>query len=259
MPARQSIPAGSPCWIDLITADVDASRAFYTQLLGWVAEEPNEEFGGYFSFSKDEALVAGCMAQRDGDAMVPDAWTVYLAVDDAAKTVEAAEGAGGKVHMPVMPIADIGTMAILEDPSGAAFGIWQPGEHTGFGVVAEPNTPGWFELHTKDYDAAVGFYRDVLGWDAVTAQDTPTFRYTTLHEGDDAEAGIMDAKSFLPEGAPSHWKVYFTVEDVDATLAKALELGGTIVMPAEDTPYGRLAVANDSTGASFSLRGPNKG
>ena len=258
MPARESTPAGSPCWIDLLTSDTDASRAFYTQLFGWTAEEPDEEYGGYFSFSQDGALLAGCMAQReDPGGGMPDAWSVYLCVDDAAKTVDAVTEAGGQVFVPLMPIGDVGTMAFLSDPTGAPIGIWQPGEHKGFGVVGEPNTPAWFELHTRDYDTAVGFYRDVFGWDAVTAQDTPDFRYTTLHEGDAAEAGIMDSSKFLPEGVPSHWRVYFAVEDVDVALAKAVELGGAVLQPAEDTPYGRLAVATDTTGAQFSLMGPN--
>ncbi|TMK52071.1 MAG: VOC family protein, partial [Actinobacteria bacterium] len=84
------------------------------------------------------------------------------------------------------------------------------------------------------------------------------FRYTTLGEGESQLAGIMDASAFLPEGVPAHWSIYFGVEDADAALAKITELGGSIVRPAEDTPYGRLATATDPTGAQFKLVAPNE-
>jgi predicted enzyme related to lactoylglutathione lyase len=70
-------------------------------------------------------------------------------------------------------------------------------------------------------------------------------------------AGIMDAASFLPDGVPAHWSVYFGVESTDGALALTAEMGGKVVQPAEDTPYGRLAVATDPTGAAFKLLGPN--
>jgi predicted enzyme related to lactoylglutathione lyase len=108
-------------------------------------------------------------------------------------------------------------------------------------------------LHTRDYDASVAFYRTVFKWDTHAVSDVPEFRYTTLGEGDGQLAGIMDASSFLPDGVPAHWSIYFGVDDTDAALAKIVELGGSIVQPAEDTPYGRLATAADPTGALFKL------
>jgi predicted enzyme related to lactoylglutathione lyase len=125
--------------------------------------------------------------------------------------------------------------------------------HKGFTVLAEPGAPGWFELHTRNYDASLAFYRNVFGWDTHTMDEGPEFRYTTLGEGDGALAGIMDATGFLPDGVPAHWSIYFAVEDADAALARVVELGGTVVRAAEDTPYGRLAEAADPTGARFKL------
>ncbi len=258
MPTRDTAPIGSPCWIDLMTSDPQHSREFYTQLFGWGAEEPNEEFGGYFNFTKDGSRVAGCMSSQAAGAQVPDVWSVYLATDDASKTVDAAVDNGGRVVVPLMEVGDFGTMAVVSDPGGAAIGVWQPGTHPGFGVLAEPNAPSWFELHTRDYHAAIGFYRNVFRWDVQAVSDTPEFRYTTLQHGDAQLAGVMDGTGYLPEGVPAQWSVYFGVDDADAALTRIVELGGSIVAPAEDTPYGRLATAADPTGAIFRLVAPNE-
>jgi uncharacterized protein len=254
---RTSMPAptlvvGAPCWIDLYSSDTDKATDFYGQLFGWTTESAGPEFGGYFTFLKDGKHVAGCM-HNDGREGYPDAWTVYLMTDDIERTVAAAATQGGHVNLAPMAVADNGTMAMVADPGQAAVGVWQPGAQKGFEVRNEIGTAAWFELHTRDYDTAVGFYRDVFGWDTHTASDTPELRYTTLGEGDNMHAGIMDASQFMPEDAPAAWSVYFAVEDTDAALARIGELGGRVIRPAEDTPYGRLAQAADPTGTSFKL------
>jgi predicted enzyme related to lactoylglutathione lyase len=242
-----------------MTSDTEASRAFYSELLGWEAEEPNADFGGYFNFSKDGVRVAGGVPQMNPDAGMPDVWSVYLATEDAEKTVAAAVAAGSTVLAPAMAVGDLGSMAVVTDPGGAAVGMWQPGVHKGFGIYDEPGTPSWFELHTRAYEPSLAFYRDVFGWDTFTASDTPELRYTTLGREQDALAGIMDATMYLPEGAPSSWKVYFRTTDVDASVAQAVGLGATLVQGPDDTPYGRLTVLNDPTGADFRFMGPNAG
>lgn len=257
MPARETAPIGAPCWVDLMTSDPQRARAFYTELFGWDADEPAEEFGGYVNFRKNGVAVAGCMASQP-DAGPPDIWSVYLASDDTRKTVDAAAAGGGQVLVPAMDVADLGTMAVVTDPGGAAIGVWQPGRHQGFGVFGEAGTPSWFELLTRDYDAAVAFYRDVFRWTTHAVSDTAEFRYTTLDHPDGWLAGIQDAGGELPEGVPAHWSVYFGVDDADATLATVTRLGGRVVRPAEDTPYGRLATATDPTGAQFKLAAPNE-
>lgn len=255
MPTRDTTPPGAPCWIDLSSSDPAGSRAFYGALLGWTATEPDEQFGGYAQFLREGAPVAGVMATGPGG--VPDVWTVYLASQDADKTVAAATAAGASALVPPMPVADLGTMAVLAGPDGAVVGVWQAGTFDGFGVLAEAGAPSWFELHTRDYERAVGFYRDVFGWDTEVASDAPEFRYTTLGRGADQAAGVMDSTAFLPEGTPAHWTVYFGVADADATVARVGELGGTVVTPPEDTPYGRLATVTDPSGAVFRLIAPN--
>ena len=250
MPKRDEAPLGAPCWVDLFTSDPDKARAFYAGVFGWTAEDTGAEYGGYVNFSKDGQLVAGCM-KNDGQSGMPDVWSIYLATDSAEGTVAAAAAAGGQVHVPAMDVMHLGSMAMVGDVGQAAIGIWQPGAHKGFAVYDEPGAPAWFELHTRAYDASVGFYQDVFKWDTSVMSDTPEFRYTTLGEGADALAGIMDATGYLPDGVPSHWSVYFRVEDTDAALARIVELGGTVLQPAEDTPYGRLAQVADPTGAAF--------
>jgi predicted enzyme related to lactoylglutathione lyase len=255
MPLRESAPVGAPCWVDVFTSDPAKTTEFYGELFGWTSETAGDEFGGYINFSKSGQLVAGGM-KNDGESGMPDLWTVYLATPDARATVAAAEAHGAQVMVPAMDVGELGTMAVLSDAGQAGIGLWQPGLHKGFGIIAEPGAPAWFELHTRDYDASVRFYQDVFKWDAHAMSDTPEFRYTTLGEGDSALAGIIDASSFLPEGVPANWQVYFAVEDADAALAQVGELGGSVIMKAEDTPFGRLAQAADPTGALFKLVSP---
>jgi hypothetical protein len=252
VPLRESAPLGAPCWIDLFSSDTDRSREFYGHLFGWTSESAGEEYGGYINFSKDGHQVAGCM-RNDGSTGTPDVWSVYLAVADAEATVAAAAANGAQVIVPAMPVMALGSMAVLVDTGQAAVGIWQPGLHKGFALMAEAGAPSWFELHTRDYDAAVKFYRDVFNWDTHVMSDTPEFRYTTFGEGDAALAGIMDASAFLPEGVPANWQIYFGVDDTDAALAQIVALGGSILMGAADSPYGRLAQAADPTGAVFKI------
>lgn len=253
MPHRETAPIGAPCWVDLFTSDLEKSCEFYGELFGWTWESAGDEFGGYTNFSKDGAMVAGAM-RNDGESGTPDGWSIYLASDNAQATADAA-AQGGQVELPPMAVGELGTMAFVIDPGQGRIGVWQPGLHKGFGVIAEPGAPSWFELHTRAYDASVEFYRNVFKWDAHAMSDAPEFRYTTLGEGDGALAGIMDAAGFLPEGSPARWSVYFGTDDTDKSLARIVDLGGAIVQAAEDTPYGRLAEAADPTGALFKLVG----
>ena len=257
MPTRETPPIGAPCWVDISSTDIDATRRFYTGLFGWTAEEPNAEFGGYFNFLRDGEVIAGGWTYQEEQGGVPNVWATYLATDDAQKTCDAAAAEGGQVIAPPMVVGEFGTMAFMIDPTGAAIGVWEPNTHQGFATIMETGAPSWHELHTRDFDTAVSFYRNVFRWETQEMGDTDEFRYTVLVNGEQMLAGIMDATKFLPEGVPAYWGVYFGTADCDASVAKVVELGGSVVRPAEDTPYGRIAVVRDSTGTTFSLQAPN--
>ncbi|CAN5520851.1 VOC family protein [soil metagenome] len=255
MTTRDAAPAGAPCWIELSTSDVEKARAFYGQLFGWESEDPNPDFGGYFNFNKDGVRIAGGMG-NDGSAGTPDGWSVYFDTADARATADAATAAGSTVFVPPMEVMELGTMTVLADPQGVQVGTWQPGTHKGFGLVSEPGAPSWFELLSRDYEAAVAFYAELFGLEVVVAADTPEFRYTTLKSGGEEVAGIMDAAGFLPEGVSAQWSVYFQVTDGAVAAAKAVELGGTIVQGPDETPYGQLTSIADPTGVVFKLQQP---
>src|SRR5215217_3611678 len=125
MPTRETAPIGAPCWVDLMTSDHARARDFYSQLFGWTANEPSEEFGGYFMFTKDGVPVAGGMPAMP-DAGPPDIWSIYLATDDATKAAEVATANGGQVIAGPMDVADLGSMLVVIDSAGAAIGAWQP-------------------------------------------------------------------------------------------------------------------------------------
>lgn len=150
MTTRTTAPTGAPCWADLWTSDVEGSRRFYGELLGWESEAPNPDFGGYFMFTRDGVPVAGAMGDTP-DNPAQDLWKVYLATDDIAATVEAAGRAGAEVVVPVAPVGDLGFQAVVTDPAGAGVGVWQPVGFAGFSTLDEPGTPSWFELFTADY------------------------------------------------------------------------------------------------------------
>jgi len=238
-----------------MSSDTDRSRAFYGELFGWTSESAGEDYGGYINFEKDGARVAGLMAKQPEMGEMPDVWGIYLHVEDAEATVEKAKGAGSDVIVPAMDVGTLGRMLVVTDAGGAVIGGWQPKEFPSFGVAFEDRTPGWFELHTRDFEKTVSFYETVFGWTTRSEGDSDEFRYATMVVGEEQQAGIMDASAFLPEGVPAHWSIYFRVEDTDAALARIGELGGSTLMPGEDTPYGRLATALDPTGAMFKLLG----
>jgi predicted enzyme related to lactoylglutathione lyase len=250
---RTNYELGDPCWADLISPDLDAAINFYPAVLGWTAGESNSDFGGYMMFSKDGQPVAGAMAAPPEHEMM-SSWTTYLNVPDAEKFVALAEKNGASVYLAPQVVGDIGTMAVLGDPTGATIGLWAPANFSGFGLYDQAGAPSWFEHHSSDYNGALKFYQSVFNWKTQTVGDTDDFRYSTANHGEVSFAGLMDTSNFLPEPAPSHWSMYVGVENVDASCESVARLGGTVLDGAFDTPYGRIAHVADMCGARFRLR-----
>ncbi|GAB3618439.1 VOC family protein [Okibacterium endophyticum] len=253
MPNAPATVGGAPCWIDLSTAEPQRSEHFYRTLFGWNATRGDDEvYGGYVSFTLDGNRVAGMM-KKDDTMPYPDAWTIYLRTDDAAATAEAIAEAGGSNMFEPMEVPAMGTMGFAVDATGASVGYWQSGDHTGFQVQGIHGAPVWFELLATDYEAAQDFYEAAFGWSLVTESDTDDFRYKVFDRDGEQYAGLWDAAGSLPAGEPATWSVSFGSDDVDATVARAVELGGSVEMQPEDTPYGRIATLRDVTGASFGV------
>lgn len=255
MTTRNPTSTGTPCWADLWTSDVSASRHFYRELFGWEALEPNPDLGGYFNFARQGQWTAGAMGDM-GDAKADNTWKPYLATEDIAGTVQAAVAAGAQIRVPDMPVSDLGIQAVVSDPTGATLGLWQAGTWPGFSVVEEHGAPSWFELHTLDYAGALAFYRHVFGFEVTSVSDTDQFRYSVLRRpGDETElAGICDDRNVVPEGERSYWAIYWEVDSVDDATATVARLGGTVYAGPDDSPYGRIAVVADPQAAKFMLR-----
>lgn len=253
MSERTSYAPGTPSWVDLGSPDLDAAVEFYSDLFGWQVppSENVEQTGGYRRATKNGADVAGMMPlMQEGQ---PPAWTTYVSVEDADATAAAVKEAGGNVIAEPMDVLGLGTMAIFADPTGAVFGIWQPGTFPGAGLVNEPGTLSWNELNTRDPDAAKAFYAAVFGWEVVEHDMGEMGAYVEWKQGEDSMGGMMDMRGRVPDEVPPNWLTYFAVEDTDAAVEKVKELGGGVAFGPIDIPAGRFAVVHDPHGSMFAV------
>ena len=254
MSERTSYEPGTPCWIDLGTPDQDAAAEFYGGLFGWSveADENAEQTGGYRVAMLGDKAIGGVMKLMEEGQ--PPAWSTYISVEDADATAAKAREAGGTVVVEPMSVLDYGRMAFVADPTGAFIGIWQPGKNKGAGLVNEPGALSWSELNTRDLDAAKSFYGDVFGWTFEDKDMGDAGSYTTINLNGSPVGGILNmAERGVPEQVPAHWQVYFAVEDTDATIAKAKESGGNVMVEPIDIPAGRFSILVDPHGASFAV------
>lgn len=251
--------AGAPSWFELASTHQAAVEAFYSGLFGWSQRKtPMPDGSHYTIFQLDGRDVGACytlMADQVA-AGIPSHWGVYFKVDDCDATVERVRADGGKVFCEPFEVMEHLRMATCADPEGAVFNLQQPRAHQGVGVIREPNSVLWVELATRDIARAEAFYRGVLGWtiEAFPGMD----RYRVLSAGGcDAGFGGMMGMDDQWAGIPTHWSIYLHVTDVDATLARTMELGGKVRVPAFDAPgVGRIARLEDPSGAGFYVMTP---
>jgi uncharacterized protein len=243
-------PAGTPTWIDLMTPDGDAARAFYHSVFGWEYDIGGPEFGGYTTARIGNRSTAGIVGNDPNAPAMPAAWSLYFASNDLDTDVARAVELGAKVLYPAMAVSDFGSMATLADPTGAMFSFWQAGSHVGSQMVNEPGSTAWFELYASNAAQARDFYTALLG---ATAELMPGgLEYYVLKHGDDMICAIMQIDPSWGQ-FPSHWITYFGVVNVDDTIATITKLGGKALSGIDDSPFGRFAAVMDAQGAQFKI------
>jgi len=252
MPTRdEAWPPGTPNWIDLAVADPAAAAAFYGELFGWKAMDTSEEGGGYVLAQLNDKAVAGI-----GNLPAPDApanWSTYFATDDADATAKKIVAAGGTLHMDPFDVMDSGRMFFATAPDGATFGVWQATGFIGAGIFNEHGSYSWNELHSNDLEAARAFYTAVFGFDYDDVTD-PEFTYFIFKRaGEETGVGGMATQGMAPAGTPSSWLTWFTVDDTEDATARVADLGGTVLMSPEVTPFGHISIVTGAQGEMFGL------
>ncbi|MFJ3922308.1 VOC family protein [Streptomyces sp. NPDC090022] len=251
---------GAPCWADAMFKDVEGAKTFYGDVLGWTFGEASTEYGDYtqaYSGGKAVAAVAPPMA---GAEQAPSAWCLYFASDDANRTAEKIKEAGGALLMEPMQIGPFGSMALAKEPSGAVFGVWQPGEHKGFEKMGENGAYCWAEIFTREPDTADDFLRRVFPYqvERMEAGDeggpsTMDFKIFSLGGPEHPVLGRMKMDEDFPPDLPAYVQIYFAVPDCDDAVAKAQGHGGTLHFGPMDSPFGRFAALTDQQGAAFAV------
>ena len=243
---------GSFCWAELATTDAAGARKFYSELFGWEAHDSPAGPDMVYTMLKLNGKDTGALYQK-GEEMkdVPTHWASYISVASADETAAKAKALGGTVVKEPFDVMDVGRMAVIIDPTGAAFCVWQPGTHTGYGVKGETNSVCWNELLTNDTARAIDFYTKLFGWTADTHGGA--MPYTEWKNGAEHAGGMMQIAPHMGP-VPPHWGIYFAVEDCDAAFQKATSLGATAYVPPMDIEnVGRFAVLADPQGAGFSI------
>ena len=259
MSERSEYPHGVPCWVDTAQPDPDRAVDFYGRLFGWEFSDPGpmptEPPGKYYVArlgGKDVAGVSSMPAGMGGSAV----WSMYVSVQSADATAQGAAGAGGKLLTAPFDAPPAGRMAVLADPSGAAFCVWEASDRTGSRLINEPNTWTMSVLHTDDVDSAKRFYNTLFGWETERFGPEITLWRRPGYVGGEPQQpvprDVVAALAGLPPGAPPHWQVDFRVADADATAASAESLGGHLVAPPQDASGFRVTAVADPQGAVFS-------
>jgi predicted enzyme related to lactoylglutathione lyase len=242
---------GKIVWHEHASTASEEAKSFYSDLFGWELEtfKPGEMD---YTMIKANGRTHGGFSQPEGGA--PPHWLHYVLVENADETVRKATSAGADAIMKPFDVPDVGRLAVLADPQGAVFAIIQPSME---GDTDTPPAEGvfvWDELMTTDVEGAKKFYAAVFGWSSFDNEMGGGMTYTLFRRnGEGSEVGGCMPR---PEGvdAPSHWKPYIGTDDVDGTVAKAQELGGTVLAEPADIPgVGRFAVLQDPQGAPFGL------
>ncbi|MFR9798452.1 VOC family protein [Streptomyces sp. MS06] len=244
-------PEGTPCWADAMFGDVEAAKSFYGEVLGWTFAEASSEYGGYTQAYADGKAVAAVVPPMPGQES-PAQWCLYLASPDAAATAARIRDNGGEVLMEPMQVGDFGTMCLAREPGGAVFGVWQAGTHEGFEATAVPGAYCWAEFFTRTPERTDAFLTAVFPYTAQQLQDEAV-DFRMFDAGSGTVLGRMRMTDDFPPEVPSYVNVYFTADDCDETVARAVKLGAVLRFGPMDSPFGRFAALSDPQGAAFSV------
>ncbi len=255
MPNRHGIPI----WYELIVPDPNAAERFYGSILGWHFQQQQGDLEiDYRVAMAGEAGVGGLMRQPPGMTM-PPRWLIYFGVDDVDRATSEAEAAGAQTHITPTDIPGVGRFSFLADPQGAMFYLMRATrdeESRAFqaGAKAPQGHAVWNELSAADPDAAIAFYGALLGLrqdGSMPMGDLGEYRF--VYAGPDGIGAVM---GIMPNGAPG-WRVYFSVDDIDAAADRVTASGGKLVHEPDEIPGGLFAlVGDDPFGARFGLVGP---
>ncbi|MET8953471.1 VOC family protein [Streptomyces sp. NPDC004393] len=244
-------PEGTPCWADAMFSDIEGAKRFYGDVLGWTFGESSSEYGHYTQAYADGKAVAAVVPPMPGQEG-QSAWCLYFAAADATTTAGRIREHGGDVLMEPMQVGDFGTMALARDPSGAVFGLWQAGTHEGFEAVGVPGAYCWAEVFTRAPEKSDAFFPAVFPYQAKQIQDE-AIDFRVFELGGAPVLGRLKMTDDFPPEVPPYVNVYFTVDDCDAAVQRAVDRGGILRFGPMDSPFGRVAALSDPQGANFSV------
>jgi uncharacterized protein len=259
MPNFDQHPNGNFVWFELSTSDPGAAKQFYSTLFGWQAEDmPMGPGMTYTMFRLNGRDTGGAYAMKEEDRQlgIPPNWLLYISVPSADAAIASALEHGGSAMSPAIDIPTVGRMAVLQDPVGAVFAVFEPGNHKGVGIYSEPNAFCWADLQTPDRERTAPFYRSMFGWELVTGKDKDPNSYLHIKNGDQGIGGLPESRNLPPSVMP-HWLPYLQCTDCAAQTAKAEQLGARVIVPTT-TVDGQLSfsVVADPQGAVFALYAP---
>jgi predicted enzyme related to lactoylglutathione lyase len=259
MPNYDSHPAGNFVWFELSTSDQAAATQFYSGLFGWEAQDSPMAPGMIyttFRLNGRDAAGAYTMKPEDREMGVPPNWLVYISVPSADAAIAGALEHGGSAMSPAIDIPNVGRMAVLQDPVGAIFAVFEAGEHKGVGIYSEPGAFCWADLQTPDRERTAPFYRAMFGWQLLPGKDGDPNGYLHIKNGEQFIGGLPEARNLPPSVMP-HWLPYIQCADCGAQTAKAEQLGARVIVAPMTIP-GQLSfsVVADPQGAVFALFSP---
>jgi hypothetical protein len=227
MTTLTSFDEGMPCWVDVMVATQEQhhdKRAFLSALFDWTWQEGGAETGHYAFALSNGHPVLGLGITDDGNG----AATTYFSTKDIEAAITRATELGASVIVPAMQVMDLGWMAILVDPVGASYGLWQPGSFQGFGVAFEENAPGWFDQVSLDPERASEFYAALSGHDVTS----PAPEMRVLQNDEQWYASL----SHSPTGEAPQWKPIYVVDSLERIHELVPRHGGTILIKEMPVP-----------------------